>query len=178
MNPQVVCVAGGIGSGKTELSKALVARLGWRRAAFGDFVRSVARARALGDGREVLQQLGEALLKQDAEGFCRSVLADTKWKQGEALVLEGIRHAEVLELIRRIVAPTPVTFIYLSVPDAVRADRLAGRTSDDAAQLEKLDQHSTEVQVKSFDQLADLTLDGEATLDSWTEQAVAFLESR
>src|SRR5687768_882062 len=110
MNPQIVCVAGGIGSGKTELSKALVAKLGWRRAAFGDYVRTVAHDRGLGDERDVLQQLGETLLKQDAAGFCRAVLANAEWRQGEPLVLEGVRHAEVLELIRTIVAPTPVTF--------------------------------------------------------------------
>ena len=178
MNAQVVCLAGGIGSGKTELSKGLAARLGWRRAAFGEYVRSVARERGLLDERETLQALGESLLHSDAEGFCRAVLASAGWKQGDPLVLDGVRHAEVLELIRGIVTPVALTFIYLAVPEDVRVGRLAVRPTDDAGRLSKLEQHSTEVQVKSFGHMADLILDGKSTVENLVESTLSFLATR
>lgn len=82
MSDCVVGFAGKMGSGKTTISSLTAQTLGWARVGFGDYVRSVARQRGLDASRGTLQALGESLLADGSEGFCRDVLAQTDWRLG------------------------------------------------------------------------------------------------
>ena len=73
----VLCLAGRAAAGKSTLAEALVERLGWPSASFGDYVRAQARARSLGANRETLQDLGAQLIETYGwDGFCRRTLAE------------------------------------------------------------------------------------------------------
>ncbi|MBK7534009.1 MAG: AAA family ATPase [Myxococcales bacterium] len=176
MNPKVICVSGGIGSGKTQVSRQLAERLGWKRASCGDYVRTVAQSRGLGVDRDQLQALGESMIATDIPGFCTGLLAYATWSVGQPLVVDGIRHVAVLERLRQEVAPVPLVLCHLGTADEVRTTRLASVRRSDADRLATLDEHSTEVEVKAgLRDAADLVLDGSFTVETIVAAAMVGL---
>ena len=179
MKPAIVCLCGGIGSGKTEVSTQLSKRLAWKRAGFGDYVRAVAIQRSIPEERESLQQLGESLIASSLRQFCAAVLDTAEWSPGEAAVVDGIRHVEALNVIRELVAPVTAPLIYLALPDEIRVARLSDARPSDGARLEQLDLHSTEVQVKTaLREIADLVIDATRPRDEVVAEICEWLDRR
>ena len=59
---QVIAIAGGIGSGKSTIARALADYFKCPIASFGDYVRGVAELRGREANRRELQEIGEQLL--------------------------------------------------------------------------------------------------------------------
>jgi cytidylate kinase len=158
MNRSVAVAFGGrLGAGKSTISTALADDLGWRRVSFGDFVRSVAATRGMQPSRQVLQDIGAELESQDTVAFCRNVLQAGGWNPRESVVIDGIRHARVLDVLRELVAPVPLFFVFLDAESESRKQRLYQRDSIDAESLAVAESHSTEHDVASIlPDLADL----------------------
>src|SRR5258708_6747088 len=96
----VVALAGAIGSGKSVLSHRVSERLHWPRISFGDYVRKIAeRNRRDAGDRSVLQQLGQALVVTNVEDFVDKVLAEANWRERGNLILDGLRHVEVRQVL-------------------------------------------------------------------------------
>lgn len=160
MNATVVCFAGGIGSGKSAVSGRVATLLGWPRVGFGDYVRTVARERGLDEARETLQEIGAELVAKNLERFCQSVLKQAKRSTDESLVVDGIRHVEVLDAVRRLVSPARLVLIFIDVDLAVRKARLL-EEGINGVRLGELESHSTEIQVGDrLRNAADLVVDG------------------
>jgi dephospho-CoA kinase len=161
----VLALAGKIGSGKSTLAVSFAKSMGWTHVSFGDFVRSVTRERGLPETREVLQDIGDELISEDLGGFCRGVLEQANWMPGQPLVIDGIRHAEVNNRLRRLVAPQKYVLVYVSVDDQTRKERLRKRLRlegvNERELVERVEIHPTEEQVKNILPLiADYKLDG------------------
>ena len=178
LEPLVLGFAGKIGSGKSTVSVEVARALGWSRASFGDYLRTRAQSSGFDQSREVLQEMGASLVEKDASEFCRAVLAHYKWNAGEPLVIDGIRHAEVISALRRLVAPLELRIVFLDVPDEQRLERLQKIDLAVAQNLKEVELHSTEQQVREqLQQLADLRLSGEkpvpelvSTVVNWIHQ--------
>ena len=156
----IVTFAGGRGSGKSTLSAELSRRLGYARVSFGDYVRGEAHRRGLTSRDEVLQSIGEELVSAGPTTFARNVLSTVVWDANGVLLVDGVRHKEILEAIRSIAAPTPVKLVFVNVDKEQRKERLSVR-GDDGRQFDKLEAASTEVQVAGvLPKLADLVVDG------------------
>jgi dephospho-CoA kinase len=167
----IVAFAGRIGAGKSSVAKALADHLGWKLASFGAFVRTVAFSRGLSSSRESLQAVGKELEATDAPALCRSVLDAASWQPGQPLVIEGIRHVSVLEILRALVAPQPLVFIYLGADEEQRRSRLRQRGAEEADRLEAVEAHPTEQDVVTrLPKVADLVLSN--TTESESELAV------
>jgi dephospho-CoA kinase len=123
----VVAIAGKIGSGKTTITKSLAKLLQWPRAGFGDYVRAVARKRGESQAREHLQELGTQLLRNDPREFCKAVISSAEWRPGEGLIIDGLRHAETIGIIRELVSPAVLKIVLISVPEETRFQRLKER---------------------------------------------------
>lgn len=162
MTTFVLAFSGSIGSGKTTITEAVAKSLGWKLASFGRVVRKEARQRGLDpESRETLQRLGSELIEEGWEGFCQAVLVDAGWKQGEGLLVDGIRHIEALDTLRMLVQPLPLFLIYVHVKACIREKRLADRDGYATQEMHRLDQHETESQVHNvLDCAADLVVDG------------------
>ena len=101
--------------------------MGWHRVGFGDYVRGEAKRRGIDEFLETLQAVGEGLVARGPETFCRAVLRQADWESGGPLVIDGIRHAEIVAALRAVLAPTEFRLVYISVAEDVRKTRLLRR---------------------------------------------------
>ena len=176
LEPMVLVFSGQIGSGKSRLSSGVAKALGWSYASFGDYVRRIAHCQGLDDTREILQELGEALVNKDAEDFCRSLLAHYNWRSGEPLVIDGLRHKEVADALRRLVTPLDIRIVLLEVDENIRRIRLGKRKQTGFERLETVEKHPTEVQVKTeLPQIADLKLEGNKPIQDLVRDVVTWV---
>ena len=141
----LVCFSGKIGSGKTSTSRAVASALGCGRASFGDYLRDEVAARG-GDPacRTSLQDLGQGRIEQDAESFCRDVLAAGGFIPGEDFVLDGIRHVEVLPHLVSISAPSEVRLIFLKADAGLCSIRVADRSAKVPEDFDRATNHVVE----------------------------------
>jgi predicted kinase len=164
----VFIVSGRVAVGKTTVSDALASALGINRTGFGDEVRARAAAAGRESTREVLQEIGEHLVATDPQGFCAAVLARGNYRLGAGLVIDGIRHVDVLELVRRMVAPDRLVHVHVDSSEQLRQDRLESRNRPgDVAILADVEKHSTERQVvDGLPQRADIIVNAADDLES------------
>jgi transcriptional regulator with XRE-family HTH domain/dephospho-CoA kinase len=175
LEPQVLAFAGKIGSGKSTLSEEVANALQWKRASFGDYVRTVAKSQGLETSREVLQELGAALVKRPEE-FCRAMLAHYGWQSGEPLVIDGVRHKEILDALRVIVAPLEVRVVYLDIDEEKRHERLLREEEGDSKKLAQVEAHSTEQQAGDLlPKIADLKVSGDRPVEDLVRDIVTWI---
>jgi dephospho-CoA kinase len=177
MRNAVVGFSGGIASGKSSLSTAVSEALGWPRTSFGSYIRYVASQSGLEPTRENCQRIGEHLIEQDAHNLCKSVLAQASWSLGAPLVIDGIRHLQVADLLTVMVRPSLFILIFVELPRADREIRLKNR--DGVSQpLERLEHHSTETQASDLLARADLVIEARQPVEQLTDVVVRFLTAR
>jgi cytidylate kinase len=176
--PITIALAGGIGSGKSSIATQVAERLDWPCASFGGFLRKIARGRGLSESREVLQEIGAEMMHGDLLKFCLAVIGQTNWVRPGSLVLDGIRHSEVLPIIRDLTAPAEFVMIFVVTPREVRLSRLQQRGRYELERLDQVEAHSTELQVPSLEELADLQVDGTRDTEAVVDQVVDWLSER
>ena len=166
----IIMFCGKIASGKTSLSRSLAAALNYRWASFGNLVRKEAEKRGLPLSREVLQDLGESLVREDVKRFCVMFLEE--WHPGEPLVVDGLRHLEVLEEFRAIDGDVRLIYVYAGAD--TRLMRLLKRGEEITTRIEN---HPVEIDdgdmlIKQADLLVDSSLPLEENVRfilSWIE---------
>lgn len=178
LEPVVLAFSGRIASGKSTLSTQVAKALDWKRASFGDYIRIIAKGQGLEPSREVLQDLGETLAKKP-EDFCRAMLAHFGWQSGEPLVIDGVRHREIITALRRIVAPLEVRLIFVDIEDEQRRERMALEEEADLEKIRKIEKHSTEKQVSEILlSIADLRVMSDKPLDDAVRDIVGWVHQR
>ena len=101
------------------------------------------------------------------------------WKPGQSLVVDGIRHAEVLEELRRIAAPSNVFLVFVSVDESVREARLLERDGRKSEELKVVETHSTETQSKTvLPLMADLIVDGNQPDSEIADEVLRWIRQR
>jgi cytidylate kinase len=172
----VLGFSGKRGSGKSTISQSVADALDWRRAGFGDYVRGEAKRRYLDESLENLQAIGEELVTRGPETFCRAVLRQADWEPGDSLVVDGIRHAEIVAVLRAVIAPDQFRLVYISLAEDVREARLSERDNIPRGAGRGYDAHSTESQVESLSRIADLVVDGNLPDSKITETIARWVQ--
>lgn len=149
MEPQVIAFSGRRASGKSIVSSEVAKTLKWKWASFGTYLRVAAKNEGVSDSTENLQELG-AMFVKEPDRFCREVLSYSGWQAGEPLIIEGVRHREVMESLRKIVAPLEARLVFLDVEEAERMRRLEEREPSSDERTKAIEEHSTERQVKEI----------------------------
>lgn len=177
----IVAFSGKIGSGKSAVSIAVAQALHLPQVSFGNYVRQQAQLRQLEPTRQHLQELGEHLLQTNALGFCRAVLdQEPNWTDG--VVIDGIRHQTVLQLLRQLVAPQSLFHVHLTLEEEVRTQRLAQRPGEIPANVQeqyRAAAHPTEQQVnETLPIIADMVVDSAGSLETVVAQIMGLLTRR
>ena len=169
----VIVFSGKVGSGKTTISTEIAYALGWEWLSFGNYIRKVAKEINLAEERKVLQDLGEQLLKQNLKTFCLNVLHQVTW-QDKPLVIDGVRHREVIACLRDIVMPIPLFHIHIVVDEINQRGRILQREKESTIEL--IEAHSTEAQTSQIlAESADLILDSTLPVDHLVKIIIKFL---
>lgn len=174
----VVALSGGVASGKSSVATRIAERLDWPCASFGEYVRRIARNRGLQESRDVLQEIGAETIAGDLRAFCIAVMGQTTWTGSGSLVLDGVRHIEIVPIIREVIAPMELFMIYVDTPRELRFSRLQKRGLKEGKAFEQVEAHSTELQVPSLEKLADLRIDGTRNIEDLTSEVIAWLGKR
>lgn len=179
MTPIVVCFSGRIAIGKTSVSKALAEELKCPWTGFGDYVRRVAIKRGLNaEDRNQLQALGESLIQEHGfEWFCKEVIAAANWASDLPLVVDGIRHVEAFQTIRRLLPSHRIVLIHLTLDSEELLGERARERGMESTRRAAWETHSTEQQVLfTLPNLADLTVSAGLPLREITTRIVCFLQ--
>jgi dephospho-CoA kinase len=163
----VVGLAGPIGSGKTSVALGVASALECPVVSFGNYVRELAAQTGRGNSREVFQEISEQLMASlGPHGLTRNVLASQVWDRKHSLVVDGIRHPEVVVALREEAAPLPVILVYLDVRSKIRHERLVARDNLSAREIDGFEVHSTERDVGTrVRALADVVVTADGQVD-------------
>jgi len=83
------------------------------------------------------------------------------WEPGQPLIIDGIRHAEALTVLRQLVTPSELRLVFITVNEPTRTARLRQRESPDGETLQRIEEHTTEAQVGTvLPGIADFLVDG------------------
>jgi adenylate kinase family enzyme len=175
----VLGFAAPIEAGKTTISTAVAEQLNAPRVSFGGYLRKLAKSKGLEITREVLQDLGDELVRRDVHAFCREVLGQQPSRPGVPLVIDGVRHLEVLSALGTILAPAAAYLIFIKVDRQTQANRLLHDELRHEKSLEDLEKHPTERQVRSvLPDKASLVLDGTRPPDELIHKVIDFLTNK
>ena len=97
------------------------------------------------------------------------------------MVIDGIRHKEILEALRKIVFPTHIFLIFIDVNIEIRTTRLSKRTRSSAniQDVERYEQHSTEKQIFStLRHCADLIVIGNKSVEILAKEVIDWLNDK
>ena len=153
--------AGRIASGKSTIAKKISKILGWPYSSFGDCVRAIAKERDIPLDRKSLQALGQSLVDHDCLSFCRRVLNCSGITDNQSIIVDGIRHIKIVDILKQLVTPNKLIIIFIDTPENIILNRLSEKGISNRAELETIEENSTEVEVKTtLKTIADLTVEG------------------
>lgn len=154
----IICFSGLPQTGKTTLSRRLALVLECKFVSFGDFVRQEATKRGIVNAtRKDLQDLGQVLVTGNVREFCAEVLGTVQFSPGEQIVIDGVRHKEVLEVISDMSHNQPMKVIYLTASDRTRRHRTPKHLD-----LASIESHEVESEVENeIKRLADFVIETE-----------------
>lgn len=163
----LVCVSGGIASGKTTLAETLCGRQGGIRLAWGDAVRRRAMDEDLPATRESLQDVGLKMVGEGWESFVRELCKDFSRDDADLLVVEGIRHVDALRALKTRFPDRKSIVVFVDIDPELRSERVARRG-------EMLDAliHPVESDLENVRSAADLVLDGGEPVDTLVDDVV------
>lgn len=119
-----------------------------------------------------MQVLGASLVNKNPTKFCRDVLNQFSWQPGDPLVIEGIRHIEILNTLNRILAPQHVELIYIELSDNELKKR---RSFSISTYAQGIDNHSTENEYDLLRGNANLVIDGSESVEKIYGKISAYL---
>jgi dephospho-CoA kinase len=173
----VLCFAGQIGSGKSSVSEAVATALNWRRTGFGDYVRrELSRRGGDPNSRIELQTLGQTLVEADPRDFCRQVLSAGGFQPGGNIVVDGIRHVDIFEILKALAAPSEGRLLFLNAATANRIERVNARS--DSADFERASEHHVEAELRdTLPERADAIIDADRPLGEVVSECIAMVQN-
>ncbi len=174
MKAIIAVLAGKSGSGTARLGARVASILDWPFASFGAYVRAESARKKLAGARDELQDTGSGLVR-DVEGFCHAVVAQSGWRPGQSLIIDGLRHPKVLKTLRRMFKPTEVIGIYVEADQRTREENLLQRGEFHFGGLATVDRHPVERGIQALRRSARTVLDNALPEANVTDHLLEFL---
>jgi hypothetical protein len=117
----------------------------------------------------------QMLVETDPDRFCREVLEFGMFTPGGSLLLDGIRHVDIYRRGQRLVEPSSIVLVHLSVDEAEAQRRVEARDGG-GADLARVRTHRVESGLADLlPQLADRLIDASAPVAVIADQVLATL---
>ena len=161
----VVVLSGAIGSRRSEVADKLAARLHWPRVKFSAYIKQrIVEAGDDPEDRILQQQYGQRLVQNQLRPFVEGVLAlNDEWQANGNLVIDGLRHVEVLLMLKEVLQPEPpaTRLYYVHVrPDPLKRESGARDRGIQDQDMFRYDQALSEAQMnRILPAYADLEVD-------------------
>lgn len=164
--------AGRTGSGKTSISKPFAESNGLPWTSFGNVVRGEAARLGLSTSeKRVLQGVGQELVVNEPERFCKLVFQSLRTKVGVVGVLDGLRHKRILERLIAGKGDDVIKLIFVDVDEKIRYERLRVNRGWSVEQCRVYDNDPTEWELDSqLRGLADLVVDNNQSVEASLSQ--------
>lgn len=161
-----IVVCGRIGSGKSAVSALLASDLSIQVVSFGDYVRHVARRHSQPTTRSALQDLGDGLYQQmGASGLLEATLDMAGVASDETVIIDGVRHIEVLTEIRRRAGKTVALYLDVSSEERYQRRKSQGHTELSWEEFVAVDGHLVEAGIGPLMDQCDFVIDASKPLD-------------
>jgi len=164
----VVAFSGRMASGKSKLARRFAEDKRCLLVSFGAFVRAECKRREITPTRGSLQDVGFDLFRAlGAETLLSEALACTGANEFPDIVLDGVRHADMLLAIRRR-WPSAV-LVYADASASLRYQRFCQREEDKTTSFDdfcRLDEHPIERGVTVLKSEADVVVDMSTDFDA------------
>lgn len=168
----IIALAGLSKSGKSFLAKHLGETLNWPVLSFGSYVRHVAATQKLSDDFPTLQTLGQSMVDEDPASFVSAVLDHSDCGVQDNLILDGMRHVEVLDALQESVAPDLVQLVLVKVSQ----EELASRHENIGLDISEVLAGPAEQQVQStLAERATLVVDGSGPVENAIDDVLTFV---
>lgn len=160
-----IMVTGQIGSGKSTVAAFVSSNCSLQLVSFGEFIRYIALESGLPATRKSLQELGDKTFRElGAQDFLQKALHLAGVGQSDSVVLDGVRHLEIMREIRSTAQESLA--IYLNVCQEKRfwrhRSRLGCRMS--FREFQAADNHAVETEVGTLAEHCDLVIDASQPL--------------
>lgn len=152
-------ISGSIGSGKTWLSTKLSILLNCDRCSFSDYVKWKCEQSGITLTRENLNRIGEIAINNDLPEFIYYLFNCTTEKTSDTLIIDGLRHIEVLDEVAKYCENYEI--IYIDSDDNIIKENLLTRNTLE----EDYRQHSIEEQLPVIKERANLIIEHSGQLD-------------
>lgn len=157
MDNYIICLSGKIGSGKTTLANGLAKRLEIPLLSTGDFIKSECKSRGSSlIYRENLQTVGMEYINTGWDSFVNEFLKHYNWIKSSSYLIEGIRHVEFYNAIKRFTDPTKTYLVYIDLDEKERQDRIHKRPN--VYLDENNESHFTEINYETIKEKCDVYL--------------------
>lgn len=162
----IITFSGAIGSRRSDLADKVSERLGWPKVKFSDYIRQ--RIQESGDdpdSRVLQQQFGQRLVQNHLIEFVDGVLglAPHTWTEAGNLIVDGLRHVEVLLTLRKLAvekANSVVFYVHVK-PDPLERENSARDRGIEQQDMYRYDRALSEAQMnRILPAYADLEVDG------------------
>ncbi|RZJ51495.1 MAG: hypothetical protein EOO44_14545 [Flavobacterium sp.] len=159
---KIIGIIGRISSGKTHAANIINMKFGYPIASFGGYLKFYCESRGLPTDRKYLQDLGENLIIKNSKQFLDDVIAHFTSDASPIIVLEGIRHKEILTLIKSDFKTS--ILIFIDADQETRYNRYLSRDKDSDIDKTKInflirDNHPVEKEIESLKEKCDLIID-------------------
>ncbi len=156
-------IIGKISVGKSSIARALHEKTGIPYTSFGSYLVAYSKLNNLPIDRTSLQNLGNKFIKENSQTFLSNVLKNVTTKSN-IVILEGIRHVDILESIKKI--NKKVLFIFIDASPAIRYERYLNRQPENIVpvgfdEFLQKDNHVVESEIDLLKPQCDLIVDSE-----------------
>ncbi len=160
-----IIICGPMGSGKSTVAALVASRLSIQVVSFGNYIRCMAQHSGRPTTRRALQDLGDSLYKKiGASGLLKGAMSMAGIDDGEAVVFDGVRHAEVLEEIRRGAGKTIAIYLDVGLEERYRRRKTQRSDSISREQFEATERHAVESQIRDLAESCDFVIDASRPL--------------
>ena len=160
---KIYLISGSIGSGKTWLSNKISALLKCDRCSFSDYVKWKCEQQGMISDRETLNRIGQKAVSEWLSEFIYFLLNCTTEKTSDILLIDGLRHMEVLSEIDKYCDEYEVIYID-SDSETIVQNLIARNTLEEDSKL-----FSTEQQLPLIKEKANLIIRNSSEVDTVIE---------